>query len=107
MNCKICGTPINPEQWINGDILVERQLCQSCNHWQDIVNEKESHQIIDGTSFYVDPNENSKIKGFGGRKHTLQNLTTGEIITTTNLWCQGDIPKYWKQFLPDTHKFVE
>lgn len=49
--------------------------------------------------------EKSKYKAFDGEKYQIR-LNTGEAITTTNLWCQGEIPGEFRGILTDTAKFI-
>jgi hypothetical protein len=45
--------------------------------------------------------------GHGGRKFVFRMLDTGEVITSTNVWSQGEIPaEYWVR-LPDNAELLE
>lgn len=44
--------------------------------------------VANGGYFYIDPDENTPWKGFGGRRWVVRFLD-GETVTTTNLWSEG------------------
>lgn len=72
--------------------------------WNEIIEEKEKHIFIDGKSYQLG-SEKSKYKAFDGEEFKIE-LNAGEIITTTNLWCQGEIPNEFRGVLADTARFV-
>ena len=45
------------------------------------------------------------ISGYCGAKHMIK-FKDGRVIATKNLWCQGEIPKQWKEKLKDNAEFV-
>lgn len=105
MKCK-CGKTIE-NHYRNSDDLLEKGLCFSCNIWTErYENFSEEHLVIDNT-FYTLGEENAKdyFRGFGGAKFLIKR--GNEIITTTNLWCGGDIPERFKTILPNTAKFIK
>jgi hypothetical protein len=77
-------------------------------HWKAVLtDEKEGDTvIIDGDAFTIAPETASPnfLRGFGGRRFILQDLHSGETITTTNLWHRGSVPKELKAV--NTHKFL-
>lgn len=53
--------------------------------------------VIDNHHYIID-DEDSKatyFRGFGGAKFRIK-FNDGQIITTTNLWHQGEIPENWR-----------
>jgi hypothetical protein len=106
MICKLCGaeencryTPETKKQ------LEERQLCFSCNFWQNIVNRgtQPNCVIIDGNHFWIskdEPQTPTNWLGFGGRKFTIR-FNDGRVVTTQNMWHEGSIPQHFREQLPD------
>ena len=102
-NCRICG--VLEDKYCHIDVIIERQLCHTCNFWQTHIEHKDDPECIRaGHKHYrVYPDKNSGFKGFGGHTFTIEMLD-GRIITTSNLWQQGEIPeRFWEQ-LPDNAK---
>ena len=111
--CKVCGEEIHQRYYKDTqDAMNEHQMCFNCNFWREKI-EQDAQQpphkvaIIDGTHYYID-DENivSEFRGFGGAKFNII-FNDGTKITTTNLWCQGDIPEKWRPYFPDNAKFEE
>ena len=111
LKCKICGEEETPSRYYDGDKLEEHQMCFSCNFWRDML-EKDAKRaphtvcMIDGTH-YVIGDENSKetyFRGFGGRRFQIE-FNDGHKVVTTNLWCQGEPSKYWRDKFPDNARF--
>ena len=112
MKCRICGEEFDSSPYYKNikDAMDEHQMCFSCNFWrekvgQDALQPPHKVAIIDGVHYYID-DENivSKFRGFDGNKFVIH-FNDGTKVTTTNLWCQGDIPSEWKQHFPDNAKF--
>lgn len=108
--CCICGKEEDPSHWINESEMREHKMCFSCNFWREML-EKDSKRsphawcIIDGTHYVIEPDEpNSAFQGFGGAEFQIE-FFDGTRVVTHNLWCQGDIPQYWKEKFPDNARF--
>jgi hypothetical protein len=61
---------------------------------------------------YVIGSENApgSFRGFGGRKFVIKFIDGNhkdKIVTTTNLWCQGDIPEELRHILKDNAIFLK
>jgi hypothetical protein len=54
----------------------------------------------------LDKREPDDWKGFGGRKFIIL-FEDGRKVITTNLWSQGEIPKSFREDLPNNAKFIE
>lgn len=104
MKCCVCGKVIEKSNY-------SRPLCDFIcfgkRYWMDIIEEKDWHVIIDGHCYFVAPEGRRGPVGHSGRKFILQNLSTGEVTETTNLWDQGKIPQEFLKDLPDTHIFMK
>ena len=112
MKCKICGEEFNSSYYYKDTekAMNEHQMCFGCNFWREKI-EQDAQQpphkvaIIDGVHYYIDDeNVVSKFRGFDGNKFEIH-FNDGTKVTTTNLWCQGDIPPEWRQHFPDNAKF--
>lgn len=113
IHCKICNKEEYPENWTNGDSMIEHQLCFDCEFWrmqhQLDVEQRGEHNwaVIDGHHYVIEPdNPNSYFQGFGGAEFQIQ-WDDSTIKTTKNLWHQGEIPEKWKDTFPNNAKFVK
>ena len=112
--CKTCGSPIESNHYIDGNVMEEHQMCFYCNFWREMLEEDSKRSphtacMIDGTHYVIGPedSEETYFRGFGGRKFTIE-FNDGTIVTTTNLWCQGEPEDdYWKEKFPNNAKFVD
>lgn len=97
--CKICGKEHNDSE----------DICFDCNFWsKKLLQDKENPEriaIIDGTHYFIgDEDSQSGFRGFGGARFQIE-FNDGRKVVTTNLWCQGDIPEFWRNKFPDNAKF--
>lgn len=105
MKCPICGKEEKP--YYDDSSIKERGECVSCHSWRKRLPlvKNSNVAIIDGTFYTIgDENDPSSCRGFGGDKFVI-NFKDGRQVTTTNLWCIGDIPEYWKPQFPDNADF--
>lgn len=76
--------------------------------WQqkllDDAREPDRVAIIDGTHYYIDDEDDSRFRGFDGAKFVIK-FHDGREVTTTNLWCQGDIPDEFRDLFPNNADF--
>jgi hypothetical protein len=109
VTCKECGM-LEELHWDTktNEKMNRLSLCFHCNFWQEYVEQKDNprYHRIKGTHYVVSPETNGpdNWKGYSGRKFIIKRGE--EIITTTNLWCQGTIPDHFKDRLPDTSEFL-
>lgn len=63
---------------------------------------------INGEHFMIgdDVPNPSQLKGHGGARFQIK-FHDGRVVETTNLWHQGEIPKEFKDKLPDNADFVK
>lgn len=107
--CSNCKQLTDPNVWSNPtkDRMIKRKLCFICDFWQDyvdLVNDKRSIRV-DGKHYFIVPNEKGYMRGFGGERFVIE-CSNGTIVVTRNLWCQGEIPKNFKNKIPDNAKFI-
>lgn len=104
MNCIVCGKEIERSQY-SKHVLCSSQ-CFHIQFWKDIIAEKDEHIVIDGECYYVSPESSCSIfRGYCGKSFTIRKFT-GEIIHTTNLWCNGTVPDEFKDQLPNEAEFI-
>lgn len=112
-DCKICNGIVSTH-YIEPTrtILKEKNLCFNCNFWQDKLDRLLSgdHRVfvIGGTMYYHSNDDRDPVRtfrGFGGRKFMIQRLD-GEILETNNLWCNGEVPKDFKDKIKDNARFI-
>lgn len=109
--CKICGSIV--KTCFNepiGSNLKKENICFSCNHWLRIENDLQNPKrfIINGGSYYLgNGKQNSYFKGFGGNSFKIKRHGGDQIITTSDLWHQGDVPEVFKNRIKDNAVFVK
>ena len=110
ITCKICGSKYDPSHSYEGPKLIKRQLCFSCDFWREMLEEDakrppHTYCMIDGTHYVIAPEDDSDpFRGFGGAEFQIE-FFDGHRVVTHNLWCQGDIPDFWKEKFPNNAKF--
>ena len=110
--CKICGGVVTTK-WCEPtkSDLIKHNYCFNCLFWYKIEQTLNNPRrfIIDGVSYWRGENTNdeNKFRGYGGRKFKIQRNDSNEIIETTNLWCQGNVSKYFKERIKDNAKFIQ
>jgi len=111
-SCKECGGVITLN-YIGKvpDTLIQKQLCFSCNHWSEIIDNKDNERTVIVKSTVYWRKDFRKIEkhlehvlGFSGHVFNIK-MKSGETYTTNDLWCSGDIPDRFKSRLPDKNTF--
>ena len=104
--CNSCGEEdysTSYSQCTTKSIMDEKGFCFKCSFWEDkVIHSPSNRAIIDG-HHYVASSGNGG--GMGGRKFKIK-FNDGREIETTNLWSQGDIPKHFRDRLPDDAEFM-
>jgi len=102
--CNICGEE-ETACYFDNKLMVENQLCFTCQFWTEYVSKEKTSIRIDGIHYMIGSVKTSHpYNGFGGRKFRIRK-NDGTIIETCDLWCQGPISKYFIDKLPDNAKF--
>ena len=110
--CTICGQMVAAHyvEEVKKEII-EKNICFSCNIWTATIrahNNKSYHEsspIVNGTHYHISPDvTGAGFKGFGGSEFDVR-FFDGRRTITHNMWCQGDVPKHFKDQLPDNAKF--
>lgn len=102
--CSVCYDLFEKTTLISdlGKLMVDNHLCFSCALWE-LRAQKENHLVIDGVRYSLGPGNSG---GMGGRKFTIEYFD-GKVIETRDLWCQGEVPEYFKDRIPDTARFSD
>jgi hypothetical protein len=106
--CVVCGHMIE-SRYHNRASLVSKNMCFSCNLWDDRVKEllQPNKMVVDGYFYSLaSESDTSPFKGFGGRRFVFQRLANGEIVNSTNVWGGGKVPKVWREKFPDNAKII-
>jgi hypothetical protein len=106
--CIKCGNIFGTNYHISKE-LIDGNICFSCYFWQKYVEIKDLPKIarIDGTHYVIEPdNPNAAFKGFGGAEFKIK-FHDGREVVTHNLWYQGEIPKHFRDELPDNAVFIQ
>jgi hypothetical protein len=85
--------------------------CFDCYHWDSIYNKKNYDpdnnyyvRLDNGDHYIFDKNRpivpQSSTLGCGGQLFTIEFYDTDTFVQTNNLWCQGQMPKYWQDKYP-------
>lgn len=109
--CKECGKIFSTHYTESTrSVLLEKNICFNCHFWLSKLGIKNNPRTarINGTHYYIEDDKprNSSFCGFGGAEFNIR-FNDGRLVTTHNLWCQGDIPYHFKERLPDNAIFVE
>lgn len=84
-------------------------MCFTCNHWRGHYVENIDRSLRINGHHYLDcgrvSDPNQFGVGMGGREIKIRKFD-GTIITTNNLWHQGEITKEWKDKLPDNAEYI-
>ena len=130
--CLLCKSPVKTNYNEYGPKLKESNLCFTCYHWEQIYLELKEYEnsclginpqissdksqktyssyiIVNGMCNKDGGHQENKtgMMGHGGRLFKIAFLIDGtKNFQTNNLWCQGDIPKWFRSKLPDNAKFV-
>ncbi len=83
-------------------VMIEKNVCHTCAFWYEKITLKDRYLRVNHVSYHVSPEDApSLFRGFGGAKFKFRRLDTNEVIVSTNVWCQGDIPPRFRDRLPD------
>lgn len=83
------------------DQMRENHLCFSCTIW-NLRAKGNNPLVIDGIRYSLGPGNSG---GMAGRKFVIKYFD-GTKIQTNDLWCQGEVPEYFREKIPDTAKFL-
>jgi hypothetical protein len=106
--CEICGKEIEQSQYMNAD------LCSSeCFHkhfWNELIEIKDDPNVVrvNGEHYYIGDENAPKgaFRGFDGAEFVIK-FNNGSMVTTTNLWYNGEIPEDYQKELPDNAVFIK
>lgn len=112
MNCKICGSTVDANNYISkcSKAMLKLQMCFRCNYWKERLEEDAKlppHKwcMIDGTHYVIELDDpSSYFQGFGGAEFQIE-FNDGHRVITHNLWCQGEPPKEWIDKFPNNARF--
>lgn len=99
MRCPVCGKKIERSYYADGECS---DKCFKQKIWHENLK---TGIIINGMCYQVGKEDSkSSFRGFDGRKFYIR-MKTGQVIITTNLWSNGQVPKKYKK--KDNAKFIK
>ena len=102
--CPVCGKLQENPPYYCGCCSDE---CFTINFWRK--NLDESAIIIKGCCYHIGPEpddlKGAHYLGFAGREFKIRKFSSNEIITTHNLWHQGEVPKEFH--IEDNAEFIK
>ena len=112
-NCCKCGKEADSSlYWRNAAVEMEEfQMCHECTFWmKKFLNDKSVYKdvfvIANGTHYIIgDEDSTDTFRGFDGAKVTIK-FKDGRVVKSSNLWCQGDIPKSFRNVIPDNAEII-
>lgn len=81
-------------------------VCFKCGFWLVIVAEKAPLIIVDNFAYMAgDEGASAMFRGFGGRRFDFERFD-GRRGSSTNMWARGEVPKCFRERLPDNARFL-
>lgn len=109
--CSICGS-VEEKEHRSLD-APDKNFCFTCWFWRPKIKAAKNNDQyavrVDGVHYYIHPDSkggNRAFSGFGGSRFDIR-FHDGRLVTTHNLWCQGDIPERFRDVLPDNAIFIQ
>ena len=105
--CVECGTEGDANKFLR-DVarsLFEQKLCFTCHHWARLLELADDPKTVraKGHHYRIGP-EGEPFSGFAGTKFVVK-FYDGRVVTTTNLWHQGEIPERFRGRMLDNAVF--
>ena len=111
--CSKCDRFYHPADYAEGSearrMIDKENVCFDCAWWIKRAGMQDNPKsVITDTEAYWIGDENLSIsdRGFSGDLFTIK-FTNGEIVKTTNLSSNGEIPEYLKDMFTVNAKFIE
>jgi hypothetical protein len=113
MKCTKCSSGFrhDPESYLDCAekvLMVKQHICFTCAFWLGYIQRRDEPGMarIKGVHYVVgDEKASWVVRGFDGQRFVIR-FKDGRVVTTHNLWHQGEIPEVWKSELPDNAEFV-
>lgn len=89
--------------------MIEHKMCFHCDHFREqkeLMLTNPNKMVINGGIYTIVPESKGGFKGYGGRLFRIRKFGQEQVLVTTNLWHQGDVPKVWREEMPDTAEFI-
>jgi len=110
IRCSVCDQLYDTASTYRGDRLKAKGLCFECNFWTEKCENLRTYpreQIVcQARAYVIAPEDVRGMRGFGGAKYVIEFLDTKEVVESTNLWHNGEIPARFRPMMPDTVRFV-
>lgn len=118
--CRVCGEIImkgQPHFVVEGGVVCSSD-CYTEMYWLEKVewsldcrtSEQEPVFRSKGLHYVIGAEDaEMTFRGYAGQRHFIYYMSgpfAGQLFTTTNLWCQGDVPNEYRNDLPDNAKIL-
>jgi hypothetical protein len=113
--CSHCGSVIEIEKYAGETPkqMIENKACFDCNFYIELSKKQEEGRSLITSKFehYMDGGnvQDSVLQaalGHGGTVFKIEK-TSGEVLSTNNLWFQGEIPEHLHYLFTPNFKFVK
>ena len=109
--CGYCGhSPVNLDYTTETrQSMIRRGACFTCNFWLDRLDQYNSPRcvVINNNMYHIDNwSSPGRMRGYGGRVFHIKRHDSDQIVTTNNLWHNGDIPERFHHLMPDNAVFI-
>lgn len=110
--CSSCGGVVS-DGYSNTPMILRLNMCHNCCFWTekcDNFNDDDRAWVMGGVHYVVgkvfieSKHKGYNFRGHGGRRFTWVDKD-GDDYESSNLWCQGIVPKLFRDRLPDNGKF--
>lgn len=103
--CKVCKDFFK-DNTVHSNRLKSVGICYSCDFWIEKWNMRNDDNVvrIDNQHYIISSNQD-RSKGMSGSGFVIK-FDDGRILTTYNLWHQGQIPERFRSILPNNAKFI-
>lgn len=120
ITCPICGRVDDYEEYINSPIrkiMEEKEVCFHCSFWYNIhkrdhIKDPSTPVVVNHSHWSypsLEPVHSSKSYGWTYRPVPTMHyilFEDGRIAKTNQLWHQGEIPKPFRQLIPNNAVFI-
>lgn len=111
MICKICGISFDEERYSKPYDNICSSKCFDKQFWLEKIKNINDLTIVDGKCYYIDnENSTSSFRGYNSRHFLIKyidGINKGKVVSTTNLWYNGEIPKEFRDKLKNNAIFCK
>ena len=108
--CSYCGAK-DQTSYMDREIvqaMEDYDACFGCAYWVLNVAKKNDPDSVrvDGHQYWIGPEDaHPSERGMDGSTYTIK-FNDGRVAVTSNLWGNGEVPKGFRDALPDNARFI-